>query len=195
MPPGVGGPGAAEVKGGGIKRWFAGHKVLAGVGMGILAVALIAGAFAIGYCVGKPSGEKERRIPAQQFQNRGPMPPDLRSAPSPGGGRMGQGRLDVLVEYRDELEGVVAGELGISTTELTDEIAGGKSIAEIAEEKGVSADDLTAAVAAEIDAIADELVAEGEITAAQAEDMKSEAESMASVFIERGNMRPPMPSE
>jgi hypothetical protein len=188
-------PGALKPQGGGIKGWFAKHKILAGAGIGILAALLIAGVFIIGYFVGKPCDEREERGPAQQFQYQGPMEPDLRPAPSPGRRGAGQDRLDVLVEYRDEIDSVVARELGISTDELLNEMEAGKTIAEIAEEKGVSSEDLTAAVAAEISKIADKLAADGGLTTEQAKNIKSKAVAMAEMYIERGHRLLPMPFE
>jgi len=196
VPPG-GYPGAVKPQGGGIRRWYAGHKILTGVGIGVLTVALIVGVFFIGYAVGKPCNEPDRRLPMQQFQQpmQQDMQPDMQQAPLPGPGGDGQGRLDVLIEYREEIEDVAAAQLGISSDELRDEIEDGKTIAEIAEEKGVSSEDLTAAVAAEIGEIADELAADGEITDAQAENMKDQADVLAERFVERGSRRFPKPSE
>ncbi len=192
--PQSGDTGSAKPQGG-IKGWFATHKMLAGAGIGILAALLVVGIFFIGYFVGKPCKEPDRRVPARQFQYMEPQEPDLRSVPSPGRGEDGRGRLDLLIEFRDEVDEVVAGLLSISTGELQEEIEAGKTIAEIAEEKGVSSEDLKAAVVAEIGAIADQLAADGEIGDAQAENIKSNAKLMAERYIERGYRRPLGPSE
>jgi len=98
-----------------------------------------------------------------------------------------------LGESYDEIASVIAAKLGISVDDLEDEIADGKTIAEIAETKGVSTEDLTAAVAAKISEIADKLAADGEITTQQAENIKSNAEVMASRLIERGFRGAPIP--
>lgn len=96
----------------------------------------------------------------------------------------------MLVEYREEIEDAIAAELGISGDELRDEIADGKTVEDIAEEKGVASEDLEAAVADEIGEIADELAADGEITDEQAENMKDEAQTLAERFIRRGRLLP-----
>ncbi|MBN2028373.1 MAG: hypothetical protein JW854_16610 [Actinobacteria bacterium] len=196
VPPGDY-PVAIKPRGDGIRRWLSVHKIVTVVGIGVLAVALMVGVFFIGYAVGKPANEHDRRVPVQGFQQ--PVQPDMRqdmqSMPSPGPGEGGQGRFDVLFEYREEIEDMIAAELGISSDELRDELQDGKTVEEIAEEKGVSSEDLTAAVAAEIGRIADELAADGEISDGQAENMKDQADDLAERFVERGSRRFLMPSE
>jgi hypothetical protein len=192
MPPSGGDLGLGG-QSGTLKRWSVSSNILIGVGIGVLTVLLLGGMFAVGYVVGKPSSEGARRVPSQQMQPQEPMQPDARSAPSPGRGGVGPGRPDVLGEYYDEIASVIAEKIGISVDDLQYEIADGKTIAEIAETKGVSTEDLTAAVAAKISEIADKLAADGEITTQQAENIKSNAEVMASRSIERGFRRAPMP--
>jgi len=194
MPPG-GYPGSAKPQGGGIGRWIAGHKIAAGVAVGAMVVALMVGMFFIGYAVAKPCHEPDRRVPVQEFQQPMQQPPGMQSTPTPGPGEGRRGRLDVFSEFREEIEDVIAAELGITGDELRDEIEGGKTIAEIAEEKGISSEDLTAAVAAEIVRIADELAADGEISDAQVENIKDQADVLAERFVERGYGRFSMPSE
>jgi len=167
--------------------------MLLGIGVGVLAVLLLAGMFAIGYCVGRPCDEREMRVPERRFQPQGPIQRDLPSAPSPGLGGEGLGLPGILSRHGDDIESVIAGKLGISQGDLQDEIESGKTIIEIAEEKGVSTEDLTAAVASKIGAIADELAADGEITAARAEEIKSNADDIASRLIEMGHLRAGMP--
>lgn len=188
-------PEVAAAKGGGVGGWLASHRMLTGAGIGVLAVLLIVAAFAIGYAVGRPDGGPAEAVPLRQARLPEPERGDLPAAPTPDSGGAGRGRLDILVESRGELMEVIAAELGVSTGELQEELMDGKTIAEVAEEKGVSADDLTATVAAKIGEIADELAADGEISAQQAERIKAGAEDMASRLMERGYRRPLAPPE
>ena len=175
------------------RKLFDNHKILLGVEAGVLAVLLIVGIFTIGYFVGKPDEKQQKRAPNQQLQSQEPIRPDQRSAPSPGRGGGGSERFGILGQYSDEIEGTIAEKLGISADDLRDEIENGNTIIEIAEEKGVSTEDLTASVAAKISEIIGELAADGEITAARAEEIKSDAEDIASRLIERGHLRAGMP--
>lgn len=193
VPPGGGDHEGGGTEGGGLKRWFADHKILTGIGIGVLVVLLLGAVFAIGHAVGRPETRQAKRVPPQQAQPLKPGRPDLRSAPSPGREGGGRGWLGILDEYRDELENEIAGELGISVDDLQDEMEDGKTIAEIAEEKGVSTEDLTASVAAKTGELADELAADGEISPEQAENIKSNAEFMASRLVEGGNRQAGMP--
>jgi len=193
MPPGGGDLEIGGPKGGGHRRWSGTHEVLIGIGIGVLTVLLLGGMFALGYAIGGSRSEGTKKVPGPQMQPQEPMLPDGRSAPSPDRGRVGPGRADVLGESYDEIASVIAAKLGISVDDLEDEIADGKTIAEIAETKGVSTEDLTAAVAAKISEIADKLAADGEITTQQAENIKSNAEVMASRLIERGFRGAPIP--
>jgi hypothetical protein len=184
-------------KGGGFKRFFTQHKVFTGVAIGIMAVLIMAGMFIAGYCAGKPDDRRTRGPLYQQSEPFSPGPqqrPDLRSAPSPGQGGVMNGLPGVLEESREELESEVAKQLGISVDDLQHEVESGKTIAELAEEKGVAVGDLTDAVAAKISEIADGLAADGEITSKQAGEIKSNADILASRFIERGRRRASMPS-
>jgi hypothetical protein len=194
-PPEGGGPGVSADKGGGIGGWFASHRMLTGVGIGIMAVVLIVAAFSVGYAVGRPDGGPAEAVPFRQVRLPEPERGDLHAAPTPDSGGAGRGRLDILVESRGELMEVIAAELGVSTDELQDELTEGKTIAEVAEEKGASTDDLTATVAAKIGDIAEELAADGEISAQQAEKIKAGAEEAASRLMERGHRRPLAPPE
>jgi len=102
-------------------------------------------------------------------------------------------RLEILVTCREELAEFLSGALGMSTDALKEELAGGKTVADLAEEKGLSTEDLIKSVAAKIEEIADRLAAEGEITTTQAERIKARSTSLASMLVHDGlrRMSPP----
>jgi uncharacterized protein YidB (DUF937 family) len=197
IPPSGGDVGSGGAKGGGFKGFFTQHKVLAGAVIGIMAVLIMVGMFIAGYYVGKPEGRHTKGPIPQQSQPYSPGPqqqPDLRPAPSPGQGGATEGLPGILEESREEIESEIATKLGISIDELQEGIKSGKTIAELAEEKGVAVGDLTGAVAAKISEIADRLAADGDITGRQAKEIKSNADNLATRFMERGRWRAPMPS-
>lgn len=90
-------------------------------------------------------------------------------------------------EYRDDIQDVVAEKLGLSTEELSSGLKGGKTLAELAEEKGVSTEDLAEAVTSKVNEIVDSLVADGEMTAEKAERIKSHVQDHALEQIENGH--------
>lgn len=171
--------------GNGIKSFAARHKMLAGAGIAVLAVLLVAGIFFAGFAAGRLCGEPGREPGGARIQPGMPGLPDQRSQPSPQGDRDGFGRRDIWIEHQDEITEAIATGLGISAEELREELADGMTVAEMAEEKGVAMEDLTAAVAAKVSEIADELVDDGEITARQAERIKSNAEDIAAMLVRR----------
>lgn len=184
VPPAPGVPYA--IPGGGASGWFRRHRVLVGILAGILSLALLGGMFALGYAVGKP--DQTKPAPAADGLNR-PWRETrpFRSYPRPRE-RMEdrvQG-LDILREARDELLELVASELGMSTGELEDRLEEGESIADLAEERGVSTEELVDKMASRIGEIADRLVSEGTLTESQAEAVKSHAEAVASLFVHGG---------
>ena len=88
----------------------------------------------------------------------------------PGGpGRPGHHRGIGVINSIDD----AATALGISRQELVAELESGKSIAQVAEEKGKNLDDVKAAMVADANARIDRLVAEGRITAEKAADLKA----------------------
>lgn len=193
--------GGAEVgkpEGGGLKRYFTGNKLLAGAVIGALTVMIVAGIFIVGYYVGKPGESQKWRDFSQPSQTVIPGPRQrngMRSAPSPErGGAMGD-LPGVMGEYREEIEDGIAAVLGISADELQEQLEDGKTIAETAEEEGIPEEDLVDAAAAKIGEIADRLAAEKDISDERAEEIKSNAESIASRLIKRGWRRAPMPFE
>lgn len=86
----------------------------------------------------------------------------------PGGGPGGHG-IGALKVGLD----VAAEKLGMSREDLVTELRSGKSLADVAGEKGVSVDDLTAALKAEAVERLDAAVAEGRLTQAEADEKKA----------------------
>lgn len=66
-----------------------------------------------------------------------------------------------------------AEKLGMTPQELLTELRGNKSLADVAKEKNVSADDLKAAIIAGVNAKIDQAVKDGKLTQAQADQIKS----------------------
>ncbi len=187
-------PEAGSPKGGRLKGYFADHKLLLGLCMGAMAVMVIAGVFIAGYLVGRPcDGHTRDDLPLRSQPAIPDLRPDMRSAPSPERSGAGDGPYGLLKEHRDELEGAIAAAIGISVDELREGMEHGKTIAEIADEKGVSVDGLTDAVAAKIDEIADRMAADGDLTNERAEEIKSHSDDIASGLIERDRGPTPLP--
>jgi hypothetical protein len=168
------------------KMWFTGHKLLAGVVVGVLTVLLLGGMFAIGYVVGKPGGQHVQRLLQRQALPRDQVHPSLPLMPHQTRKGAMPGWFGVLGEYRDELESEIADELGISVDDLRDDIERGKAISDLAEERGISPEDLIKSLAAKIEEIADKLAADEKITAERAENIKSDAEDIASMMVYGG---------
>jgi uncharacterized protein (DUF433 family) len=77
--------------------------------------------------------------------------------------------------------------LGISRQELIEELESGKSIAQIAEEKGKNLDDVKAAMVADANARIDRAVGEGQLTAEKAAELKAGlAEKVDNVVQQEG---------
>ncbi|MDY6795480.1 MAG: hypothetical protein SWK76_09425 [Actinomycetota bacterium] len=94
-----------------------------------------------------------------------------------GEGRGGEGdnpgKRGVLQGNRQEVQTVIAVTLGITTDELRDEMREGKTIADIAAERGASTEEIAEAATARIYELIDGAVAEGDLDADTAEDIKS----------------------
>jgi uncharacterized protein YidB (DUF937 family) len=71
-----------------------------------------------------------------------------------------------------------AQKLGMTTQELMTELRSGKTLSDVATEKKVSADDLKAAIVAAIDAKIDQAVKDGNLTQAQADQIKAQVDKM-----------------
>ncbi len=169
--------------------WFRRHKVLAGILAGLIIAALLGGMFAIGYVVGKPDEkEGERGLPPRWGvrEDGWPTPRErLREMRDELRDEIGRW-WGILAESRKELVEFIAGQLGISVDQLRDELRGGKSVADLAEEKGRSPEELVDSLAAKIEELADKLAAEDEIPPYLAEAVKDHSEALASFWVHRG---------
>jgi uncharacterized protein YidB (DUF937 family) len=76
-----------------------------------------------------------------------------------------------------------AGVLGMTTDELITELKTGKSLADVAEAKGISVDDLKAKLLEQVHTQLDSLVAEGKLTQAQADSMYTCTESRIDAIV------------
>ena len=93
-------------------------------------------------------------------------------APDAGIWGMGKGLRDFgrgMVSGVNNLTSIAADELGMSLTELLTELQDGKSIADVAAEKGVDTESIVSAYLAEVKEDLDESVTEGRITQNQAD--------------------------
>lgn len=79
---------------------------------------------------------------------------------------------------------VAADVLGVAEDDLLDELQEGKSLAEVAEDKGVELQDIADAYLAKMTEIVNEAVAEEEITQAQADAILENAEERIATWIE-----------
>ncbi|MBC7246851.1 MAG: hypothetical protein H5T73_03610 [Actinobacteria bacterium] len=166
--------------------WFGRHRLWAGIAMGVLAVLLLGGMFAIGYAVGRQGDDRpEVRLPRQEspWREMRACPPET---PLQKFREERLDRLETLMACRGELAEFLAGELGVTVDVLEEELGNGKTVAELAEDKGVSVDGLVSSLAGKIEEIADRLVAEGELTSVQAERIKSVAPELASLLVRDG---------
>lgn len=180
------GPSCAPNATGKAASWFSRHKLLSGIAIGALAVLLLGGMFAIGYAVGKPGdGRPGGQVPGPERLGKGMQgaPPET---PLRKFRERRLDRLETLIACRDEIAEFLAGELGMTVDGFRVAMANGKTVAELAEEKGLSTEDLIASLAAKIKEIADRLAAEGEATSAQAERIKDMASELASILVRDG---------
>jgi polyhydroxyalkanoate synthesis regulator phasin len=88
----------------------------------------------------------------------------------------------------DGLLSIAAGELDMSLTDLLAELEDGKSIADVAEEKGVNIQVIVDAYLAQIQENLDEAVAEGNMTQTQANYRLQQAEERVSDLIDNAGL-------
>jgi len=98
----------------------------------------------------------------------------------------GQGGNGTLQPYWSEAMDEVAGLLGLSEEELHEEKEGGKTLAQIAGEKGVSTDQVVNTITEKVGELVDAEVAAGNVTPEQEEKIKSVAAMKAPVYVESG---------
>ena len=92
-----------------------------------------------------------------------------------------------LQPYWDEAVNEVAGLLGFSEEELHEEKDGGKTLAQIAGEKGISTDQVVNTITEKGGELVDAEVAAGNVTPEKAEKVKSAAALKAPVYVEKGH--------
>ncbi len=97
--------------------------------------------------------------------------------PGPGGRGYGPGMMGggpgYMAQYRDQMHAAVAEALGMTVEELNAEMAAGKMMWQIAEERGVSVEDVIAAKQAARAEVLAQLVEDGVISQEQADWMLS----------------------
>ena len=95
-------------------------------------------------------------------------------------------RNETMRVHRDEVRGEIASLLGLSLEEMTAELASGKNMAELADEKGVTIDQVLETITRKVGEVLDAEVAAGNMTPEKAEERKSQAVSRAASRIEKG---------
>jgi len=129
--------------------------------------AVVAQALKDGKLTQSQADTANSRIDQQQF-NKPPF------GPFGGEGHFGMGRGGFAGGA--ELNAAAA-KLGMTVQDLVTELRGGKTLADVAKEKNISADDLKAAIITAISAQIDQAVTNGKLTQAQADQLKSNLNS------------------
>jgi polyhydroxyalkanoate synthesis regulator phasin len=129
--------------------------------------AVVAQALKNGKLTQSQADAANSRIDQQQF-NKPPFGPFL----GPRGFGMGHGEFAAGAEIN-----AAATKLGMTVQDLMTELRSGKTLADVAKEKNVSADDLKAAIITAITAQIDQAVTNGKLTQAQADQLKSNLNS------------------
>jgi hypothetical protein len=84
-----------------------------------------------------------------------------------------------------------AGYLGVSADELRSSLSAGKTLADVAREKGKSVDGLVAAMVSAAKERLDQAVADGRLTSAQRDEIASRLQERISELVENGRPAPP----
>jgi hypothetical protein len=100
---------------------------------------------------------------------------------------------DRRVERRAARADALATYLGISAEQLSDELAGGKSLTEVAEAHGRTRAELVAAIVAAVVERVDVAVAEGKLTAERGEEIKAAAPERIERLVDRPGGRANLP--
>jgi len=95
----------------------------------------------------------------------------------PFGGGRGFGMRGGMFAGGNAEMAAAAAKLGMTTQELMTELRSGKTLADVAKEKNVTADELKAAIITAVTAQIDQAVKGGKLTQAQAEQLKSKLDS------------------
>lgn len=99
-------------------------------------------------------------------------------------------RHDRRVERRRAMVATAAEALGISTEDLVEQMRGGDTIAEIAEQRDVDVQKVIDALVAEAKAAIDEAVADGKIPAERADELARRANERIERFVNEGPQHP-----
>jgi ribosomal protein S20 len=95
----------------------------------------------------------------------------------PFGGGRGFGMRGGMFAGGNAEMAAAAAKLGMTTQELMTELRSGKTLADVAKEKNVTADELKAAIITAVTAQLDQAVKDGKLTQAQADQLKSRLDS------------------
>lgn len=106
-----------------------------------------------------------------------------------GGAGMGKG-MGMGMQFGGAMHETVADALGMTVDELQSARAEGKTIAELAEEKGINVDELVAKLIEARKANLEQLKKDGEITQEQMDQMLSNMETNMKAMIENGGAGP-----
>ncbi len=129
--------------------------------------AVVAQALKNGQLTQSQADSANSRIDQQQF-NKPPFGP----YPGQRGFGMGHGGFAGGTELN-----AAAAKLGMTVQDLVTELRSGKTLADVAKEKNVNADDLKSAIISAISAQIDQAVKNGKLTQAQADQLKSNLNS------------------
>jgi hypothetical protein len=148
------------------------------IGIGIV-VALIVAAVGVGVVLAQGS------TPVTEIPTEASDPVGPRGDHGPGGrggkhGPMGGGQLDIVAEA-----------LGMTTEELREALAGGQTIADLAEAKGVALEDIAAALVAEHAEHLQQAVEDGRLTQEEADERIAEMQTKILEQLESGEFGGP----
>ena len=100
-----------------------------------------------------------------------------------GGCGGGAGSGGCMISGTNTIHDAVAKTLGLTTEQLYDERAAGKTLAQIAKDKGVSEQQLTDVILAELKQFTDQAVKDGRITQAQADWVQAQAKARVPLML------------
>lgn len=129
---------------------------------------------------------EEQGVPAEEVLDR--IQGSIKEVKGEARGKVedARGARDLLVDHYGEIKETVAEELGLSVEEMEEELTGGKTVKELAGERGVSVDRLVEAANSRVAEIVDRGVADGEISEEMAERIESRLAERILERIESG---------
>ena len=150
-------------------------KIAAGIAGGAVALTL-----ATGYLQGVPATASAQQTTPTPAQPAKPARPAKPGTPRGGFGIFGSARL---------LLKAALSVTGLTAEQLRTELAAGKSLAQIAQEKGKSADDIVKAARTEYETALKQAVTDGRLTQAQADARLAVFDTDAAQVISRTNLQ------